>query len=50
MLAALREGIGFRVVRTWLDAPRDFERRLKRRKASGRLCPVCRAAPTALAA
>ena len=41
MAAALREGIGFRLVRTWSDMSRDDERKLKNRKSSGRLCPVC---------
>ena len=44
MAEALREGIGFRLVRTWSDVDRNFERKLKLRKASGRLCPVCTAA------
>ncbi len=34
-------GIGFVVARTW-PGDRALERRLKRRKASPRLCPVCR--------
>ena len=50
MLAALREGVGFTLARVWPDVDRNFERRLKLRKASGRLCPVCRAAPATLAA
>ena len=41
MAEALREGIGFRLVRTWFDVDRNFERKLKLRKSSGRLCPVC---------
>jgi hypothetical protein len=50
MRQALREGIPFELVRTWQDVDRNFERKLKRRKASGRLCTVCRAAraPTRL--
>ncbi len=37
-------GIDFVVARTWAG-DRTLERRLKRRKASPRLCPVCRATP-----
>lgn len=37
-------GIGWRVVRTWPDGDRDFERALKNRRCTPRLCPVCRAA------
>jgi len=44
MAEALREGIGFRLVRTWQDVDRNFERKLKLRKSSARLCPECRAA------
>jgi len=44
MREALREGIGFRLVRTWSDVDRNFERKLKNRKSSGRLCPLCAAA------
>jgi hypothetical protein len=39
-------GIGVDLVRTW-PGDRSFERRLKRRHNSPRLCPVCR--PAALA-
>ena len=40
----LREqGIGFTVVRVWAGGDRALERRLKNRKNSSRLCPVCRA-------
>ena len=41
MRQALREGIGFRLVRTWQDVDRNFERKLKLRKASSRMCPEC---------
>jgi hypothetical protein len=44
MRQALREGLTFEVARVWQDVDRNFERRLKLRKASGRLCPQCRAA------
>lgn len=44
MAQAKREGIGFVLARTWADVDRNFERRLKLRKASGRMCPLCRAA------
>jgi hypothetical protein len=36
-------GIGVDLVRTW-PGDRSFERRLKRRHNSPRLCPVCRSA------
>lgn len=38
-----RQGIGWRVSRTWPNETRHFERRLKRRKNSPRLCPACQA-------
>ncbi|MBN1886948.1 MAG: hypothetical protein JW850_03125 [Thermoflexales bacterium] len=34
------EGIGFALARTWRGG-RDLERRLKQRKNSPRLCPLC---------
>jgi predicted GIY-YIG superfamily endonuclease len=34
-------GIGWRVARTW-EGDRELERKLKRRKNSPRLCPICR--------
>jgi predicted GIY-YIG superfamily endonuclease len=34
-------GIGFVIARTW-SGGRDLERRLKNRKNSPRLCPICR--------
>ncbi len=44
LLQAVRAaGIGFRVVRTWEDGDRNFERKLHKRKKSSCLCPVCRA-------
>jgi hypothetical protein len=47
LLAAVAQaGIGVDLVRTW-PGDRSFERRLKRRHNSPRLCPVCR--PAALA-
>jgi hypothetical protein len=39
-----RQGIGFLVVATWPGTRYD-ERRLKRRKNSPKLCPVCQPAP-----
>jgi hypothetical protein len=42
LLAVVRaEGIGLELVRTW-PGDRNLERRLKRRKNSPRMCPVCR--------
>jgi hypothetical protein len=49
MRAAYLEGVAFDLVRTWPDATRTLERRLKNRKCLGRLCPVCIAAPSAAA-
>lgn len=37
-------GIGFSVARVWPDGDRELERRLKRRKAGPRLCPLCQPA------
>ncbi len=37
---AVERGIGFEVVRTW-PGDRTLERRLKNRKESPRLCPLC---------
>lgn len=50
MRQALREGITFELARTWQDADRNAERRLKNRKASARLCPLCAGTRLALAA
>lgn len=36
-------GIGFVVARTW-EGDRTFERKLKNRKESPRLCPICKSA------
>lgn len=42
LLAALnRLGIPWEVVRVWPDGDRTFERKLKNRKKSRCLCPVC---------
>ena len=43
LMAAVKDaGIGFRVARVW-DGDRAFERRIKNRHATPRLCPVCQA-------
>lgn len=34
-------GIGFKLARTWSNASRDFERKLKNRKETPHLCPIC---------
>ena len=34
-------GIDYKIVREWKNQDRDFERRLKNRKNSTKLCPVC---------
>lgn len=39
-------GIGWKVVRTWPDGDRVFERSLKKRKGAAGLCPVCRGETT----
>jgi predicted GIY-YIG superfamily endonuclease len=41
MRAVVEAGIEFEVVRTWDDADRDFERKLKNKKNSRILCPIC---------
>lgn len=42
MRAVVAAGIGFEVVRVWEEGDRALERRLKNRKKSSKLCPVCR--------
>jgi len=42
-----QRGIGWTLVRTWPDADRQFERRLKNQKNTPRLCPLCREAALA---
>jgi predicted GIY-YIG superfamily endonuclease len=45
-LAACNEaGISYRIVRTWENADKHFERKLKNYKKAARFCPVCN--PTA---
>ena len=41
MKAVTQAEIPWRVVRTWKDADRTQERRLKNQKNAWRLCPVC---------
>lgn len=41
--AAKEAGINFKVVRTWPNEDRHFERKLKNRKNARYLCPICRA-------
>ena len=42
LLQVVREaGIAFKVVRTWPDGDRNYERKLKNRKNASQLCPVC---------
>ena len=36
-------GIGFQIARLWPHCDRNFERRLKNRKNSKHLCPICKA-------
>jgi len=35
-------GIGYKVVRTWPDGDRSFQRQLKNQKNASRFCPTCR--------
>ncbi|MEN6316707.1 MAG: GIY-YIG nuclease family protein [Clostridiaceae bacterium] len=45
LLQVVRDaGINFKVVRTWPEGDRSFERRLHNRKKSSQLCPICRKA------
>lgn len=37
-----KAGIGYELVRTWENADRTFERKLKSRGGAARICPVCR--------
>ncbi len=39
--AAVRAGASVSLARTWIDADRSFERRLKNRHEAPRLCPLC---------
>lgn len=41
MQVIAERGIGFTLVRVWPDRDRHFERRLKRRKNTPKLCPIC---------
>lgn len=38
---AAERGIGMTVTRTWPDADRNAERKLKNRKDTPKLCPIC---------
>jgi hypothetical protein len=42
--ALVSRGIGFQIAQTW-PGSRSFERKLKNRKNSRLLCPICRSAP-----
>jgi hypothetical protein len=39
--AVVKAGIGFHVADIWLDGDRNFERKLKNKKKSRLLCPMC---------
>ena len=41
MKAVTEAGIKWSVVRVWEDGDRNFERKLKNRKNSKKLCPIC---------
>jgi len=45
MRAVNEAGITWSVVRTWQEADRNFERKLKNQKNTPRLCPACTAEP-----
>ena len=38
---AVKQGIGWKVVRLWKSSDRNFEKKLKRRKNAPKLCPFC---------
>lgn len=42
MAVVSEQGIDWQCVRVWVGEDRHFERRLKNRHESPRLCPVCR--------
>lgn len=44
LAACAKKGIGFDVVKTWSGVDRHFERKLKKRNSTPRICPVCCAA------
>ncbi|MCE5322114.1 hypothetical protein LLG46_02235 [bacterium] len=41
MAVITQAGIPWRLVRVWPEGDRSFERRLKNRKKSKQLCPIC---------
>jgi hypothetical protein len=43
MAVIVAAGIGWEVVRTWPEATREYERRLKGQGGLSRHCPICRA-------
>lgn len=46
MAAVTKAGIDFTIARLWPQGDRNFERKLKNRKNSKHLCPVCSAKPS----
>jgi predicted GIY-YIG superfamily endonuclease len=42
-----REGIGFKLARTWTPADRHRERRIKNQGGASRCCPMCGVRPRA---
>lgn len=42
LIAVNEKGISWQVVKVWEDGDRTFERKLKNRKKSRCLCPVCK--------
>ncbi len=47
LAACLKAGIEWQLVRTWPNCSRADERKLKNRHGSLRLCPLCKARPSA---
>lgn len=43
MAAVAKEGMSWRLARTWSNGTRKLEKRLKRQKNAPRLCPICQA-------
>lgn len=41
LLVLKQNAIGFKVVRTWSEGTRTFERKLKNRKNAKKICPIC---------
>lgn len=42
LAAVTRAGIGYKVVRTWPEADRNYERKIKNNGHSAHYCPICK--------